>query len=156
MSIASVSKIFIKYFPINKYYLVCFISICYCIYETLLLQIFEYFNHELSFDDLRESILDSLDSHRLINANLVEIFDNIIMQFLLRHISFILEHSKLTFGYYRCSSLAYWFNIEIHVFLTKLFHLYLEYVLHLIDLLTILILPLLFGCFLKSLLLLQG
>jgi len=51
--------------------LMCYISICNCIIERLLVQIFEYFIDELLFDDLREYILDSLESHRLINALVV-------------------------------------------------------------------------------------
>jgi len=37
----------------------------------LLPQFFEYFIHELLFDDLREYILDCFDSHRLIYATVV-------------------------------------------------------------------------------------
>jgi hypothetical protein len=49
----------------------CFIGICYCIIQRLLLQIVEYFINELLFDDLREYILDGLDSHGLVNAAVV-------------------------------------------------------------------------------------
>jgi hypothetical protein len=56
------------FFPSGYYYMFCFFSCCYCILERLLLQIFDYFNHELPFDNLSEYILDSLDSNWLINA----------------------------------------------------------------------------------------
>ena len=142
-------------FPPSCYYnLMCFMSICYCILERLLLQIFEYFIHDLLFDDLRKYILDSLDSHWLINATVVKIFENIVMQSLPFHVSFIFELSKFTFGYNRCPILADWLDIEIHVVFTKLFHFLPEGGLHLItphhrlneQLSRFILLPLLFGC----------
>ena len=82
-------------------------------------------------------------------------FDHITLQLLLHHISRVLELSKFTFGYYRCSILAdYLFNIELRVFLTNLFDFLPETGLHLISphhplnklLSRLILLPLLFGC----------
>ena len=154
-------------------HLKCFISFSYCIIEGLVLHIVEYFFHELLFDDLIEQILHSLSSHGLINATVVKMFERIITQFLLHHVSWIFELSQFTFGYNRCSILADWFNIEFHVVLTNLFHFLPEGGLHLINplhplnevLSRLILLPLLFGCqfllphlficFFKSLLLSQ-